>query len=456
MMKTEYDCYIGILEKSGLVTLEESARMSTCLGQTILCSMIRKKFKNFPVRAYNLEVSSIENTKDDILKFIRNVNKPLVGLTLVAGNVNRSLELAKWLKKIGCTVIVGGPEIDERSARYYCQLEMIDGVVLGPGENIITEIVKNGLDSNIANLFTKKNPNPEIQNLLLDFKNIVVDYSLIFQIEKHEGVSTFYGSDCNLANDRCVFCGRRKMGFGWRNPKKVWREIGKAFRFYGIRKFYLVNDTVATNLQKFHEFAEAKPKYIKEIHMKCFIGTAQLKTEIIPDFLKVCAWITMGIESLTRTVAGKGNTELHHNYDALEIVSNTNLKTILTFVLGMPGETTQSLKKDVEAIKRLAKKHKEHIYMLTVSPLLVILGSKIFDQMYEELNGNLPRTGLEFYDPICLTKLYLKKYTGVTMEDLIRSIVELEQRMKLIYKIKFDSKGLDPKLYNKIKKKLDK
>lgn len=455
-MENRYDTYMGILCNGEMHTLALSSQMATCLGQLFLCSMLRKKFHDFPTKAYNLEVTDIELIKEDIVNLIKSAKKPLAGLTLIAGNVYNSLKLAEWLKSIGCDVIVGGPEVTELTAKHYANLPMIDGAIVGPAENILSQIIAEGLRAPIVNLSTKKF-SAEIKYLPCDFENAVIDYSLLFRIEDHKGVSFLWSGDCPFANNRCFFCGRQKKGYGCRNPKIVWEEIKQAYNL-GKRKYYNTADTVATNAENFHQLILAKPDDIEGINMKCFINAFQVNDKIAEDFKKLECWPTIGIESLTRIQASeKGQTKTEDNYKALEVLTKHNLQMILTFVVGLPGETKDSLSADSNELINIVKKHKDNIYMITVSPLVVIIGSKAFDKMFSALDGKLPKKhDEEFYNPLLLSELYFKKFTEITVEDAIRQICILEQKVAEINpKIGFDSKGLDSEKYFRIKKEFE-
>ncbi|OGZ32444.1 MAG: hypothetical protein A2V69_02390 [Candidatus Portnoybacteria bacterium RBG_13_40_8] len=418
--------------------------------------MLRKKFHDFPTKAYNLEVTDIELVKQDIVNFIKSAEKPLAGLTLVAGNVHNSLKMAEWLKSIGCDVVVGGPEITELTTKYYANLPIIDGAVVGPAENILPQIIAEGLQSSIINLSTKKF-SADIKYLPCDFENAVIDYGLLFRIEDHGGVSFLWSGDCPFANNRCFFCGRQRKGYGCRNPKIVWEEIKQAYNL-GKRKYYNTADTVATSADNFHQFVLAKPDDIRDINMKCFVNAFQVNDKISDDFKKLESWPTIGIESLTRIQASeKGQTNIEDNYRALKVLAKHNLQMILTFVIGLPGETQDSLLADSNELINIVKKYKDNIYMITVSPLVVINGSKAFDKTFSVLKGKLPKKhDDEFYNPLLLSELYFKKFTEITIDDAIRQICILERKVAEINpKIGFDSKGLDSEKYFRIKKDLN-
>jgi molybdopterin-binding protein len=96
-MKTYYDSFLGILSNGEMLSLS-SAKFASPLGLTVLGTKIKKLFSSIFVRIYNFEVSDKEVLKTDIKAVVRGHTRVLVGLTLIAGNVLKSLQLASLAK----------------------------------------------------------------------------------------------------------------------------------------------------------------------------------------------------------------------------------------------------------------------------------------------------------------------------------------------------------------------
>jgi len=428
-----------------------SAKMAAPLGQLVLATKVNQ-INEIPARVYNLEISSEEDVKNDILSLIGASNSPLASLTLSAGNVFNSLKLAVWLKSLGCTVIVGGPEVTELSASHYANLSAVDAAVVGNAESLICCLVNDGLQQELPNLFTKEII-PAIQHLLLDFQKISVNYFLLFELSKHAGVSILWGSDCHLANKRCFFCSRQKKGIGFRDENLVWQELEIPLQ-HGIHKFYNTADTIARKPKQFQRFVEARPDNFKNTIQKVFINATQVNDEITGYLHRLNAWTAIGIESLTRVESsGKGKTNTDDNYRAIDILAKNNVDMILTFILGLPNESTESMRRDGEKLLRIIEKYGNHIVTVTVSPLLITIGSKAFERFYDACNSSLPiRHQGEFYNPLSCSTLYFNKFCSVTEDDIIRQICYLQMEIANINpNIVFDSKGLDPEKYFNIK-----
>jgi radical SAM superfamily enzyme YgiQ (UPF0313 family) len=442
-MKTYYDAFLGVFARGEVLSLS-SAKFASPLGLNVLGTKIKQKFPEIFVRIYNAEINDFNNIIKNVKKVIKNHKKTLIGFTLIAGNVYPSLKLAAMFKKLGCDIIVGGPEIIEKSAKHFSSLPIIDGVIMGFGEHIICDIVKFGL--NKQKIFTTP--------LYFDFQNTSVNYDLLYRLKDYGGVSMLWGGDCHLCQSRCYFCSRQKRGFGWRNPEIVWQELEYPYQ-QGIRKLYNTADTVAVNIEQLKLLAKTKPIELKEMKIKCFINATQVNEETAELMKQLNAWAAVGIESLSRiSVVGKGKTTTDDNYRSIETLAKCNVPIILTFVMGLPGETKKSLKEDERKILDLIQKYCSYLHWITVSPLLITLGSRAFDDCLKGFNGLLPKKHIwEFYNPLLLTEQYFKRFCSVKLNDVYRTIFDLKNKIsEFAPKIVFDSKGLDPKRWNSITK----
>lgn len=435
-----YQTFIGILCDGEMLSLS-SAKFASPLGLNVIGTTIKKDFPEVFVKIYNLEVNQLSLVKTDIKNSIKSFKNVLVGLTLIAGNVSKSLTLAEWFKGLGCDVIIGGPEVTELTQNHFSAISTIDGVVAGSGERVISGIIRNGIKQRIYSA-------PPAFN----FKDSLVDYSLLFRLQDYGGVSMLWGGDCHLHNKRCYFCSRQKKGFGWREPRLVWEEMIYPYS-NGIKKIYNTADTVAVKLKQLELLAESKPPKLADMRIKCFINATQVNDETARLLKKLNAWAAVGIESFSRTKAiGKGKTESSDNYRAIKVLAKHGVPMILTFVMGLPGETEESLDNDTKEIIRIVNNYQENIYWITVSPLLITLGSMAFYECAERLGDKLPKKNeWEFYNPLLMSEKYFEMFCQIDINGVYKKIVYLKKEIKEIApQIIFDSKGLDPERWTQV------
>ena len=430
-----YDCYLGILASSSLLAALSSKKMATAIGQLVLASQVSQL--GISTCVYNLDVTDWLVAKQDAEQRLKYSKKRLVGFTLVAGNVDDSLILARWFKDMGADIILGGLEITRQTVDYYSQLTYIDGVIFGNGQDIITDIMTGGLNVIVGHAS---------QRTELNFSNISVDYNLLFRMkDDHEGVSYIWGGDCYLRNKRCFFCSRQKRGFGFRNPEMVWQEIQTPFQ-KGIKCYYNTADSIAVFPGEFAKLVEARPIEMSHTIHKTFINASQVNHKIAEFLSEFNAIAAVGIESFGNlSGAGKGNTTDQDNLRAIKILAEHNVKMVLTFVLGLPGDTSESLKKNMETLPRIVDEYADNIFMVTVSPLLITIGSRAFDELANKLGLNFPINSnqISYYNPLELSDLYYGEFCQVDRHDIINCIGELYQKINNHHPgIEFDSKGI--------------
>jgi radical SAM superfamily enzyme YgiQ (UPF0313 family) len=417
--------------------------MATALGQVVLASQVIQQL-GIHGRVYNLDVADETIAKDDMRLFVAGAQRPLFGLTLVAGNVSASLRLAKWIQSEfdGATVIVGGPEVTHLSAEHLISNRCFDAAVVGHAERLIVDIASSGIEGH-PNTYTRLNPKPILCETQFAYDQVRPDYSLVFRLaEDHQGVSYLWGGDCQLSKNRCYFCARACLGRWHRSAETVWQELQVPLRA-GLTKYYNTADT--TGIYPTDELLAARPDAFRNTVHKMFINASQVDDKRAKVLHEMNAWAAVGVESLSNLAAAqKGRTTDNHNMRAIEILAKHNVKMVLTFVLGLPGETPASLESNASQLLKLVERYGQHIVMVTVSPLLVIIGSKAFNDMY--VNAGQENFGLSegpFYDPLRLSELYLRKYCSVSRQQIIGNIAYLYRAISQCYSgIDMDSKGV--------------
>ncbi len=140
--------------------------------------------------------------------------------------------------------------------------------------------------------------------------------------------------------------------------------------------------------------------------------------EICKGFIRT--W-NVGIETFDSKLlksASKGiNRGKEHIYDALELARELDYRLYVSGILGLPNTTVQSLAREVEDWLTFAEMYQDIVTTLSVSLPSVIPGSR----MYWDIYNNQPEVREwhgEFIPCHKLSKLYIKKYTEVEIEDV--------------------------------------
>ncbi len=120
-----------------------------------------RAFCSTPVNAQVME-STINSNINTFAEKIAEEKPNLVSFTCYIWNIEKTLELCSMLKeKIGCTIIVGGPEVSYRAKNVLEKYDFVDYVLSGEGEKtyplFIDTLYNNGDFSKVSGLSYREN-----------------------------------------------------------------------------------------------------------------------------------------------------------------------------------------------------------------------------------------------------------------------------------------------------------
>lgn len=433
---------LGIMPSSRLSALSLSSR--TCpLGLLVVVGL---EVQRDSAWVYNEEVSGDVVVKHDALWR----NADVVLLSSHAGNIARSLFLARLAHVEGKRVVLGGPEPSMIGPSLLRCHPFIDALVVGPGEGVLKWFLRRGHAPEPPGIWLQgqmQNDDPIGYRLAfrsLDFPNIHVDYSRLFDLEMHEGLSYLWGNDCAQARKRCFFCGRMTMGVGYRPAERVWNELTWAYR-RGVRRFYNTTDSVTTNGSEFRRFCEAKPTEMQEDVHRVFVNASGVDGELVRALQHLNGVAVIGVESFGRLKAtGKARTGIEDNLRAIRILAENQVRMVLSFVLGLPGETTETLRETEQGIIDLVQDHGHLVDSIHLSPLLVTTGSPAWRRLMAlpEVRSKYASREVPF-DVIEVTNDYFRFFCDVSREFCIERIFRLCETIRAIAPwIRIGAKGI--------------
>jgi radical SAM superfamily enzyme YgiQ (UPF0313 family) len=384
-------------------------------------------------------------------------NAEILLFSITVANFPRAIKLSKRFHLEGKRIYWGGPEVSMSGPKLLIDNSYIDGIAIGAGESIINDLLNENdrsgrvfLQKNITSYFKLINDFHPLKSIL-NFDSIKIDYNLLFDLDKYEGLSYLWGNDCLQANKRCYFCGRLSMGLGYRSPEIIWDELLEQYR-NGFRFFYNTTDSVTTNLNLFKDFCIKKPNEIKDASHRVFVNANMVNEHLINSLKMINGIAVMGIESFGNLKkSNKINITENDNIQAIERLFKADLKFVVSFVYGLPEDTPESIDYNSEMIRIIVDKYGSNIDSIHISPLLITTGSTAFYDLY-----NLPLIKEKYrnmslpLNPIELSNDYFNNFCMISRKDTIYKILELSEEIKAIApKIKIGAKGiLKAELFN--------
>lgn len=312
----------------------------------------------------------------------------LVGISAVVSTAySYTKHLARLIRSVSPhTIIVVGGNL-AASAEILLRRCQIDFCVVGDGELIIQDLVNvlyekpldyNRLKSTKGLCFLDQEerfyftgygtPLPADAIEWPDYKILEADDSLPHFIPENR--DSFYGTASNKVSKgvrlatvittkgcvaRCTFCHRWERGFRARPVSQIVEHLKNLKNEYNVSLIAISDENFGSDRQKARELAE-------ELGANGLVWRASgvRARTVDPETLKFwkdngCVIVLYGIESGSQKMLDvmEKNTKVQTNIDALRWTYEAGLATVPQFVLGMPGETDDTIRETIDFIKKI-------------------------------------------------------------------------------------------------------
>lgn len=152
----------------------------------------------------------------------------------------------------------------------------------------------------------------------------------------------------------CTFCNRKLLGdakYRVRDLEDVVAEIRCLVTEYGCDGIYFYDELWCVNREAACRFCDRIDEENLDFYFGCFARIGQFDRKTLERlYASGCRWILFGIETGSRELREKLNKYLDDEkiYETFEICHELGIITQATFMMGIPGETEDDLKKTVD------------------------------------------------------------------------------------------------------------
>lgn len=314
-----------------------------------------------------------------------------VGISSMTVDYRRAAELAAAIKVLcGATTILGGAHANALPERSLLEAPGFDYVIAGEGERSLVELIaacqgQNSLNS-IPGLYGRgrsgvicMGPPPgydtDVQDLLFPAWDL---------FPKMNFYPVMWERGCPYG---CVFCSRNmSKKVRGRSVEQVFKEISWIVETFSPRVISFQDETFGTDAETTLDLL----KSLHTLHRKSGIRfTAQTRVDTISEPIARAmaqagfTFLELGVESGNVDVlarSGKGIT-LDQVEKAVQVARKSGLKVWLKFILGLPGETDDSIRDTIKLATRLQP------HRISLSIIVAYPGSKIFSMAEEGQMG---------------------------------------------------------------------
>lgn len=307
----------------------------------------------------------------ELKNIISTFEPDIAGITINTFQTKSAKEISKIIKEVdeNILVVVGGPHPSALKLRIFDDFPCVDVVVIGEGEHTFLEIVEGKDLEEIKGICYSNKMNelrPPVRNLgyipLPNLDLVVFDKNKFVGAEPVGAHPSMYIMACRGCPFKCIFCNKSVWGntIRFRKPELIIEEIKWLHEKYGVKEIFFQDDTFNLN----RKWAERIFNLIIEnnlnkdiIYKTPFRANEKLvDKELLQLAKKAGFWLIFyGVENgnqemLDRMKKGLSVKEIKR---AFELTHSVGLKTIGSFIIGLPGENKRTIEDTFNLWKEL-------------------------------------------------------------------------------------------------------
>lgn len=340
----------------------------------------------------------------------------VVGFTDWFSNHRRVIRIAELVKTRNCKIriIIGGPNTSGIAQLVLEKYPFIDYVVISDGEDALLGILNELSLSQIPNLWYRSGN--EIKFTFQSFIKLsrlpLWDFSSFDNLgerlaEYHKAVAksrevdfdpwiipplamfSFRGCMKAIKEGVCTYCTSAETVGRALSPTRFWEQLALLRQEYNAGFFYMADDIFPITLRRMEQLAKAKPVSLATPmiraygYMPDFIRFNKGQMERMATALRTIGVFNLffgvesyGLEQITR--ANKLAVSVEESECVIDSLGKAGVKTTMAYLIGLPGETKESLSTNLSSLERLlATGYVERIYL---SVAMALRGTSMFEE----------------------------------------------------------------------------
>jgi len=295
-------------------------------------------------------------SKEKIKRKIEEYKPDIIGITCVTMNYPVASEILKYCKSVNPKIVtvIGGPHVTFNAGETLREAPWIDIVVRREGEFTMLDIVNGEKPADIDGIaYRAKDGTIKLTKeraLIENLQELPPPARHLFPISKYLALdahaSLLAGRGCPF---NCIFCVGSKMGgrkARYRNPKLVVDEIEESLAL-GFKEVNFEDDLLTLNHKHLNAVCDEIIARGLKFNWSAFARVDTVTPEMLQKMRAAgCTWVSYGVESGNQAILDlvKKKITLKKVRYAVAIAKEAGVKVLASFIIGLPGETKETLK----------------------------------------------------------------------------------------------------------------
>ena len=314
-----------------------------------------------------IDAAALEMSWETLESEIKRVSPQLVAVTALTPTIDKALQTAELAKKTcpQATVVMGGyhPTFNYQEM---LEKDYVDLVVMGEGEYTMLELVQTleeGGDlknvKGIAYQDVVTPPRPLIEDLdELPFPArhlLPMDHYKILNMKLHTA-TLISGRGCPM---QCSFCASAALHgnkLRMRSAQNVVDEMEHLIKDHDAGMIDFMDDTFTLKPSRVAEICDEIIKRDLDTYWGCTARADTLSDELLQKLSDSgCITLFLGVESADQQQLDRVNKQITIDKirQAFKLSRENDIRTIASVVLGMPGDTKESIERTIKFVREL-------------------------------------------------------------------------------------------------------
>jgi len=360
----------------------------------------------------------------------------IIGTTSVTLNYPVASDILKYCKTVNKDIItvIGGSHVTFTPVETLTEAPWIDIVVRGEGEQIILDIVSGKKLSEIDGIaYRDKKDGIKLtkeRRLIENLDELPLPARHLFPLSRYHALDT----SCTVITSRgcpfsCIFCVGSKMGgrrMRYRNPKLVLDEIEQGLAL-GFKEVDIEDDLLTVNHKHLFAICDGMMERGLKFNWRAFSRVDTVNMEVLRKMKQAgCTGLLYGVESGNQEILDriKKKITLDKVKEAAKMANAVGIDVQATFILGLPGETRETLAQTLEFAQGLDVFYGVHVLSpfpgTEVREKAEEYGIEILTSDWSKYDCNRAVTRTNEVGPDEITAFLYRYYRGLrlTPEDL--------------------------------------
>ncbi len=323
-----------------------------------------------------LDLLSARYAPEKIAQRLSRFQPEVIGITSVTMNFPVAVEILSFCKRMApaCATIIGGPHATFTAEDTLRQYPAVDVVVRGEGEETIRELLpalreRKKLE-NVLGVTFRENGNirrTEDRPLIPDLDSLPLPDRTLFPLSRYLAmrvpVSILSSRGCPMDCSFCVgyrMTGRRGR---FRNPFRVVEEIESA-RSLGFQEVCIDDDLFTRNRVHVFTICDEIIRRGWKMNLYIFARVDTVDSVLLRKLREAgCKMICFGLESGNQNILDQARkrTTLEKARQAVELCKDVGISPFGSFILGLPGETRETMEETASFAQSLGIPYGFHL-----------------------------------------------------------------------------------------------